>query len=191
MRIGGGILRGRGLRVPPRVRPTGGLAREALFDIWAPRIAGSRFLDLFAGSGAVGIEAFSRGAALSVAVERSAPVFRVLATNYKTLVPGGEWQLLQTTLPAGLSSEKLQKKGPFDLVFADPPYDFTGWHELLEGIAPLLAQEGQVALEHGRRGGPPDEIGPLVRRSRRVYGETELAFYERSGARPLSAERPR
>ena len=103
MRIGGGALRGRGLRVPPRVRPTGGLAREALFDIWAPRIAGSRFLDLFAGSGAVGIEALSRGAALSVAVERSAAVFRVLATNYETLIPDGQWYLERVTLPAGLS----------------------------------------------------------------------------------------
>lgn len=191
MRIGGGVLRGRSLRVPPRVRPTGGLARAALFDVWAPRITGGRFLDLFAGSGAVGIEALSRGAALCVAVERSGPVFRVLTTNYEALAPDGKWRLVRATLPAGLSSENVRKSLPFDLIFADPPYDFLLWRELLEAIAPLLARDGQAVLEHGRRGRPPEEAGPLARRSRRVYGETELSFYEGSSAEPPSGERPR
>ena len=139
----------------------------------------------------MGIEALSRGAALCVAVERSGPVFRVLTTNYETLAPDGEWQLVRATLPAGLSPENLCKTLPFDLVFSDPPYDFVRWSELLERIAPLLARDGQAVLEHGRRGRPPEKAGPLARRSRRAYGETELSFYEWSSSDPLSAERPR
>lgn len=186
MRIGGGALRGRAVKVAPGVRPTGGRAREALFDLWGGRLRGSRFLDLFAGSGAVGLEALSRGAAACVAVERAGPAFETLRANYRRLAPPGTWRLERLSLPAGLGRRALAEGGPFDLIWADPPYDFACWQELLAGIAPLLAASGEAAVEHGRRNRPPEEAPGLSRRDRRAYGETEISFY----SAPLP-ERPR
>lgn len=190
MRIGGGALRGRTVRVAEGVRPTGGRAREALFDIWSTRLAGRRLLDLFAGSGAVGIEALSRGAAFCLAVERSASVARVLRANYENLLPEGAWRILTRPLPGALGSAGLVRSAPFDLVFADPPYAHTAWVELLAGLGPLLARGGEVALEHGRRNRPPEASGGLIRDAMRAYGETELSFYLPS-EEPLPGIRPR
>ncbi len=185
MRIGSGVLKGRSLRVPPGVRPSEGRVREALFNLWQMRVPGSRFLDLFAGSGAVAIEALSRGAAAAVLVERSGRVFKVVEANCKLLIEGaqengalGHWTIYRFPLPAGLSSRPLADQDPFDLVFADPPYDFDDWAGLLERIAPRLAPAGVAALEHSRRNPPPATGGGLTRRSSRRYGESVLSFYE-------------
>ncbi len=191
MRIAGGALRGRRLKVPPAVRPTGGRVREALFDVWAPRLAGSRFLDLFAGSGAVGLEALGRGAAFCLAIEHSGPAFAVLSRNYETLLPDGPWQLSRARLPAGLRREDVSRGGPFDLVFADPPYEFVDWEPLLAGIASVLAAGGEAVVEHGRRNRPPARAAALERHARRAYGETELSFYSPAAKEPSPDSRPR
>ena len=181
MRIGGGSLGGRRVRVPRGVRPTGGRARSALFDVWAPRLGESRFLDLFAGSGAVGIEAIGRGAASLVAVEGSRAAARVLRANCEELLPTDRWRVVGSDLLAALE-RGLDGALPFDLVFADPPYDFADWSMLLIGIAGVLAADGEAAIEHGRRNRPPETAGGLTRSQLRPYGETELSFYARTSA---------
>ncbi|HEY4576004.1 MAG TPA: RsmD family RNA methyltransferase, partial [Thermoanaerobaculia bacterium] len=86
-------------------------------------------------------------------------------------------QIRRLTLPAGLA--RLTDEGPFDLVYADPPYNFDGYGELLESVAPLLAQGGEVAVEHSSRRDLPIEVGPLTRVDVRRYGESAISFYRR------------
>jgi 16S rRNA (guanine966-N2)-methyltransferase len=150
------------------------MIREALFSRWQGRLAGARLLDLFAGSGAVGLEAVSRGAAEAVCVEGRRAVERELARAVQRLSVGNVAVRL-----ARLPSEagKIQPDGGFDLVFADPPYDFTRWEALLSVVADWLADRAEVALEHSVRVELPQEVGGLVRSSARRYGESCLSFY--------------
>jgi 16S rRNA (guanine966-N2)-methyltransferase len=180
LRISGGALRGRTVAVPPGARPTEGRVREALFSIWGDRLPGARFLDLFAGSGAVGIEAASRGAARVLCLEDDARAVRVLRRNVEEL--GGEkgrisaWRV---PLPRGLSRVVEQGEPPFDLIFADPPYAFDDYEELLRRVAPVLAEDGEAVVEHSARAPLAEEVAGLTRVSERQYGETALSFYRR------------
>ncbi|HVF58305.1 MAG TPA: 16S rRNA (guanine(966)-N(2))-methyltransferase RsmD [Thermoanaerobaculia bacterium] len=180
LRISGGALRGRAVAVPPGARPTEGRVREALFSIWADRLPGARFLDLFAGSGAVGIEAASRGAARVLCLEDDARAVRTLRANIKE-VGGEEGQIAawRVPLPRGLSRLVEQGEAPFDLIFADPPYAFTEYAELLRRLAPLLAEDGEAAIEHSARAPLAEEVAGLTRVDDRRYGETALSFYRR------------
>ncbi len=181
IRILGGALRGRTLRVPPGVRPSEGRLREALFSIWQERLPGARFLDLFAGSGAVGLEALGRGAAEVVLVEHDRRTVARLRDNCEQLEVEG-WRVHDGRLPGALGDPFFASQAPFDLVFADPPYVFEAHARLLAAAAPLLAAMGQLALEHPARLAPPDESGGLALVDSRRYGESGLAFYERPEA---------
>ena len=176
VRITGGEFRGRGLAVPPGARPTEGRVREALFSIWSDRIENARVLDLFAGSGVVGLEALGRGALSVLAVDQGLRTVKTLEANAGKL---GErlLEIRRLTLPAGL--DRLKDEGPFDLVYADPPYNFDAYGELLEAVAPLLAQDGEVAVEHSSRRDLALEAGPLTRTDVRRYGESAISFYRR------------
>lgn len=176
VRVTGGEFRGRLLSVPRGVRPSSGTLREALFSIWGERVAGARFLDLFAGTGMVAIEAAGRGAAKVVAIEDDPAVAKALEANL--VRTGAAVGLRRGLLPKGLA-RALGGDAPFDLVFADPPYAFADLAGLLAAIAPHLAGEGEVALEHGARERPPDEIEGLTLRDRRQYGDSALSFYSR------------
>jgi 16S rRNA (guanine966-N2)-methyltransferase len=175
VRITGGEFRGRGLAVPPGARPTEGRVREALFSIWGDRVEGARVLDLFAGSGVVGLEALGRGALSAVAVDQNLRAVETLEANAGKL---GErlLEIRRLTLPAGLA--RLQA-GAFDLVYADPPYNFNLYAELLEAVAPLLAVDGEVAAEHTSRRELPVEVGTLTRVDVRKYGDSAVSFYRR------------
>lgn len=206
VRVTGGAFRGRALAVPPGARPTEGRVREALFSIWRERLDGCRFLDLFAGSGVVGLEAAGRGALSVVCVDQDVQAVRTIAANAGRL---GE-ALLETrrlTLPVGLAAlaagagaggppargggtgpglaggagpgpgPRLGAAGPFDLVFADPPYRFDAFEALLAALPPLLARDAEIAVEHSARRELPLTAGPLVRTDLRGYGESALAFY--------------
>jgi 16S rRNA (guanine966-N2)-methyltransferase len=176
VRLTGGSLRGRRVRVPATARPSSGLVREALFSIWRDELDGARFLDLYAGSGAVAFEAASRGAAGCVCVESHPASLQLLTANRDALGLGQQVQPVRATLPAGL--ERLQ--GPFDLVFADPPYELEVGETLLEALAPLLGPEGELALEHSSRRTPPAKTPSLEpAREPRRYGESSLTFYRR------------
>ncbi|MBV8201158.1 MAG: 16S rRNA (guanine(966)-N(2))-methyltransferase RsmD [Acidobacteria bacterium] len=196
VRITGGAFRGRALAVPAGARPTEGRVREALFSIWRERLDGCRFLDLFAGSGVVGLEAAGRGALSVLCVDQDVQALRAIAANAGRL---GE-ALLETrrlTLPAGLGALAAAGAaktaghgtgagaapgqgwggGPFDLVFADPPYRFDAFEPLLLALPPLLAAGAEIAVEHAARRELPATAGRLVRTDLRRYGESALAFY--------------
>ncbi len=178
VRITGGLFRGRNLDVPPAARPTEGRVREALFSIWRERLAGGdcRFLDLFAGSGAVGLEAASRGAFEVLCVDEAVDAVRAVAGN-TTRLGKPRVEVRRLSLPAGLARLAAESAGPFDLVFADPPYRFAAYEALLAAGAPLLAGDGEVAVEHSSRRELPAQVAALVRTGVRRYGESALSFY--------------
>jgi 16S rRNA (guanine(966)-N(2))-methyltransferase RsmD len=163
--------------VPKGIRPTEGKVREALFSIWYERVDGKRFLDLFAGSGAVGLEALSRGAREVVFVERFSRVTKVLERNCRALTDRG-WLVLTADLPKDLAT--LVPRGTFDLIFADPPYGFSAYSLLISGVGPLLGPEGLFAVETSSRLAPPEAAGDLVLVDSRRYGESRLTFYRSS-----------
>lgn len=175
VRITGGEGKGRSLAVPPGARPTEGRVREALFSIWQERLPGARVLDLFAGSGVVGLEAVGRGALSAVCADEDPRSVKAIERNAAAL--GTPVTIRRLPLPAGLA--RLAREGPFDLIFADPPYAFQDYGKLLAAAASLLASDGEIAVEHSTRGELPLETGELVRVDVRRYGESSLSFYRR------------
>jgi len=154
--------------------------REALFSIWGPSLSGSRVLDLFAGSGAVGLEAAGRGALEVLCVEGDSRSLLVLKKN-RDLLGEDLVSLQRLRLPAGLKGLSKDER-PFDFIFADPPYGFQAYDALLEGAAALLLPDGQMVLEHSVRNTPPLSAGILIRTDQRRYGESALSFYGREPA---------
>ena len=188
-RIVAGAARGRRLAVPPgdSTRPTSDRAREALFSALGSLIrawAGRRFLDLYAGSGAVGLEALSRGAAEVVLVESDAKAARTITANVAAVgLPGAE--VLRTTAELAVRSLGVAGGAPFDVVFADPPYDLGDDRlgEVLLAVRPALADDAVVAVERSTRGGTWEwPAGYEALRSRR-YGEATL-WYGRAAPVP-------
>jgi 16S rRNA (guanine(966)-N(2))-methyltransferase RsmD len=176
VRITGGRFRGRFLTVPAGARPTVGRVREALFSIWADALPDARLLELFAGSGVVSCEALGRGARSAVLIDSSAPVARRLGDNVAGLDLEDAATIYRMTLPRDLARLDSQR---FDLVFADPPYSFTGHTALLTAVAPLVAEGGEVVLEHGARAQSPATVAGFERIDQRVYGESALSRYRR------------
>jgi 16S rRNA (guanine(966)-N(2))-methyltransferase RsmD len=188
LRLSGGRYRGRRLRVPHGVRPTEGRVREALFSIWQAELPGSRFLDLFAGSGAVGLEALGRGAAAVVLVEGDPRVERAAGDNVGGLAAAREVRSYRIRLPAGLAVLR-EREARFDLVFADPPYGFGKLAALVEGAAGVLAEGGSLCLEHSTRDELPEPPPALLLEGTRCYGESCLTFYRpRAGEGPAPAD---
>jgi len=181
-RIIGGAGKGRRLKTAggDATRPTGARVRQSLFDILAPRIPGCRFLDAFAGSGGVGLEALSRGAARVVLVDRSAAAVAAARANAAALsAAGGEVQVFRqeaSTALAALADDGRQ----FDLVYLDPPYA-SDLYEPLVALAGerLLAEGGVVVAEHFHKRALPERIGALVRTRSKRIGDHCLSFYER------------
>jgi 16S rRNA (guanine(966)-N(2))-methyltransferase RsmD len=159
-------------------RPTSDRLRETLFNVLAPRIEGATFLDLYAGSGAVGIEAISRGAARVVFVERAAPALKVLRENLARLEIKGGFEV-----QAGSVSAFLRRSGArFDVVFLDPPYDADAEYAaalgLLGGAASALLNEGAVVIaEHRRKEKLDENYGALTRTRLLEQGDAALSFY--------------
>lgn len=178
MRVVAGSLRGRAIEAPEgdATRPTTDRAREALFNALNSlgAIDGAQVLDLYAGSGALGIEALSRGAASCTFVERDRRALDAIRSNISHLGIADRSKVVAgdvSTLLAGLRR--------FDLVLADPPYDFDDWGRLLSLIAPCLASDALVVAESGRELAPSDEW--KVVRSKR-YGRAWVTFLRRSTA---------
>ena len=174
VRILAGRWRGRRLEAPPEARPTSGRAREALFDLLGERVVGARVLELFAGSGAVGLEAVSRGAASAVLVE---PDPRGIRRTLERL--GAEAASVRVLgSEAGDAVDALASGGErFELVFADPPYQLEPLAAGLARAARLLAPGGILVLQrdHGDGSG---ELPGLRAVSRRAYGRNVFVFYE-------------
>jgi 16S rRNA (guanine966-N2)-methyltransferase len=180
-RIIGGTGKGRRLQSPrgDATRPTGARVRQTLFDILAPRLPGSRFLDAFAGSGSVGLEALSRGAARVVLVEKSRDALQALRANTQALAGGGgDVQVYHQD--ARLAVAALADAGVrFDVVFLDPPYDSDLYEPMLEQAALVLEPAGLVVAEHFHKRALPETIGGLARTREVRIGDHRLTFYAR------------
>ncbi|MCH8993516.1 MAG: 16S rRNA (guanine(966)-N(2))-methyltransferase RsmD [Chloroflexi bacterium] len=177
MRVTGGIARGRKLKRPPAgVRPTTDLVRSAIFDaLEAQGVDSSRVLDLYAGSGALGIEALSRGGDWCEFVERDRTSAALIQENLA--VTGLQERGRVHRIAVERALDRLE--GPYSLLLADPPYDDDGAIAALESIAssPLLAPQATLVYEHGRRREPPEALGPLRLNWSRRYGDTQVSIY--------------
>lgn len=180
MRVIAGLYRGRVLKSPPdsRTRPTSDRLRETLFNVLAPRIGDdTRFLDLCAGTGAVGIEALSRGAAFVTFVDRSKRACALVEENLDKLdVPESETEVVNAD--AENFTARTHARG-WDIAFFDPPYESDYslvMHDF--GAGELLNDGGLLIAEHHTKVPMPDEIGSLRRWRVLKQGETSLSFYE-------------
>ena len=185
MRIVGGELRGRRLDVPRGmdVRPTSEKVREALFDILGPRVAGVSFLDLYAGTGAVGLEALSRGASGAVLVEKGARPLAALRSNVERLGVGGRCRVLPVASEKALRI--LAGEGAaVGVAFCDPPYADAGWPDLLGRLAtfPIWAPPGILVVESAAKSLPACPAGFEAGKTYR-YGDTALSLFRFSGGR--------
>ena len=172
----GGQWRGRRLETPAGIRPTQARVREALFSHWGDRIERCRFLELYAGSGSVSLEALSRGACSSLAVDRDRRALDCMEVNRDRLGAGG-LRVAAAELPERLA-RATAGEAAFDLAFIDPPYDADGLEQLLAAVAALMTDGGQIVLEHSSRRRPPEAAGRLSLNGTRRYGDSALAFYE-------------
>ena len=173
VRILAGRWKGRRLGSGPSARPTSSRARAALFDILGERIAGARVLDLYAGTGAVGFEAVSRGASAAVLVEPDAGPLRKAAET----IEASPAEIAIRSEPAARAAEGLARAGErFDLVFADPPYASGLEPSVGEAVAGLLSKEGIFVLQQDGSGKAP-EIPGLEVRQRRAYGRNVFFFF--------------
>jgi 16S rRNA (guanine966-N2)-methyltransferase len=184
MRITGGDLRSRALRAPrgQATRPTTDRVREALFGILtaAGAVEGAQVLDLYAGTGALALEALSRGAAGAVLVESGRDALAALRTNVETL--GLEDRAQVVAGDVAQTVRRMAGAGPFDMVFADPPWALVDAGQpaaVLSDLARrgLITSDCRVVLEHSARTAPFD-IDGLVRIDTRRYGDTALTFYK-------------
>jgi len=178
-RIVAGALGGRRVTMPPgrATRPTSDRVREALFSSLATLVdlEGCRFADLYAGSGAVGIEALSRGAAHALFVESDARTARVLRDNVAALGVTARAELVIAPV-----ARTLAVRAPYDVVFADPPYDLPAEDvtEMLDHLVRggWLATDAVVVVERRTRSGPLDWVPGVTGLRSRRYGETTLWY---------------
>ena len=183
MRVIAGTFRSRTLQAPSGLatRPTSDRRRETLFNVLAPRIAGAAFLDLYAGSGAVGIEALSRGAQRVVFVERAPAALKVLRTNLAKLDLKTGFDVQPESVSSYLRRGAGQDRG-FDVVFLDPPYDAEEEYATTLGLlggaaAGLLAEGAVVVAEHRRKQGLEDQYGSIARTRLLRQGDAALSFF--------------
>lgn len=178
LRIIAGRYRGRRLHTPAglAVRPTAGRVKESLYNVLQDIVAGARVLDLYAGSGNLGLEASSRGAREVVCVECAPAALRVLRRNLEAL---------GTSDVAMVRDDALRYLGrpqpePFDVILADPPYDAGAEDTLLGAVAgPVLRPGGVFVLQHGRAWHAPDAAAGLRRWQSKRFGDTALDFFVR------------
>lgn len=190
MRVIAGTYRSRPLVAPrgQETRPTSDRLRETLFNVLAPRIEGARFADLYAGTGAVGIEALSRGAAHVTFVESAAAAITALCTNLTALGIRSGFEIQQRSVPVVLRN--LARRDPqFTLVYLDPPWEdrmaYTQTLSFLGGAAStLLVPDALVVAEHARRmpDGLAESYATLHRYRVLEQGDAALSFYQQKSS---------
>ena len=192
MRIISGIAKGRKLFTPPlsekSIRPTSDRAREALFNILGKRVAQSTVLDLFAGTGALGLEAFSRGAQFVVFIDNNHLALQLIKKNIFLCLNGysgnREMRVVKHDLTQNFPPKKLppETASGFELIFADPPYSQDISFSILEFVnnSSLLTQNGLLIVEESHNVKLPTSLSTLELVDRRVYGEAAFCFYESS-----------
>lgn len=171
------------------MRPTSDRLREALFNVIAPRIEGVRFLDLCAGSGAIGIEALSRGVDHVTFIDRSRKMCGLIEANLDLCkIPDENTQVIQSEaveflrrclIPKG--SRKEPRHDPWDIVFFDPPYA-TDYLKVLDifgsSASTLLIENGLLIVEHNHKNELKDKVGSIIRSRKLKQGDSALSFYQ-------------
>jgi 16S rRNA (guanine(966)-N(2))-methyltransferase RsmD len=183
MRIIGGTSRGRRLSGPrgAAIRPTADQVKEALFNILADRIVGARFLDLFAGTGNIGLEALSRGATGATFVESDPHARRLLEANVRRC----GFERVADVRPVPVSRFLQRARGPaYDIVFLDPPYQTQHAQQVLPSLGGngIVHSHGMVVVEHFHKTRLGDPIGHLTLVKTYRYGDTCLSVYQRDRA---------
>jgi 16S rRNA (guanine966-N2)-methyltransferase len=181
MRVIAGKYRGRKLKSPPSIqtRPTSDRLRETLFNILAPRIEGARFLDLCAGTGAVGVEALSRGAARVIFVDRSRKMSALVAANIESLEATDATEIVASEALEFLRRHIKHQAESFDIIFFDPPYaeDYEAVLAFIgEHAAEILRADGIVIVEHHKKRLLSDDP-PLKRYRELKQGDSILSFF--------------
>ena len=174
LRVTAGALRGRRVPIPKgEVRPTSERARQAYFNIVGERIEGAHFLDLFAGSGIFSLEAMSRGAESATAVDESAANTRAITTVAQSL------QIrVETITSDALTALKRLTGRKFDLVYADPPYRYDRYDDLLLRLEAVASDNALLAVEHRRNTSPFTATPARLSFLRRAeYGEVWISFF--------------
>ncbi|RPI54184.1 MAG: 16S rRNA (guanine(966)-N(2))-methyltransferase RsmD [Acidobacteria bacterium] len=171
MRVIAGELKGRRLKAPTwnTLRPTSDKLRETLFNVVAQRVTGARVLDLYAGTGAIGIEALSRGASHVTFIDTDARARKLIEENLRHCGIEDRYVIIRTpqSLPAG----------SFDLAVLDPPYDEPDLTASIAAAERLVSPDGLLVLEHARRRPAPDQVGRLRKTRDLLSGDSALAFY--------------
>lgn len=177
MRIIAGELKGRRLQAPTwdGLRPTSDKLRETLFNVVAQRVSGARMLDLYAGTGAIGIEAISRGAAHATFVESDPRALKLIEQNLRHCAVADRYAIIRHHLDG--EAPPTLPAGSFDLIVLDPPYDEPDLRAAIAAAERLMAAGGLLVLEHARRNPAPDQVGGLRRTRDLVSGDSALAFY--------------
>ena len=177
MRIIAGTLKGRRLQAPdwPGLRPSSDRLRETLFNVLAPVIGGARFLDAYAGTGAVGIEALSRGASHVTFVERDPRAQALIQSNLDRCGVKDRYAIIR----AGFDGAAERLGGVFDVLFLDPPYGAPELGQALKAAASLATDEALLIVEHAKRDAVPDEVGGMKRTRELVQGDSVLSFFRR------------
>ena len=176
MRVIAGSLKGRRLTAPTwdGVRPTSDKLRETLFNVVASRVRDARVLDAYAGTGAIGIEALSRGAAHVTFVDRDPRALRLIKENLRRCGVSDRYAIIRIRLGGPLDLPA----GSFDLAVLDPPYDERDLTAAIAAVEPLIGA-GLLVLEHARRRPSPVSCGRLTRTRELMSGDSALAFYSR------------
>jgi 16S rRNA (guanine966-N2)-methyltransferase len=195
LRIIGGTAKGRRLQTPPKgtvsrtgsqlIRPTADRAREALFSIIGKEVEDATVLDLFAGTGALGLEALSRGAQSAVFVDKSSQSTDLIKKNIELCGFSDKSFIIKRDLAKSLSFlEKYAPNREFSIIFIDPPYRKALCLKILEELASenLLASSGLVVAEDDAGNQLPESVGSLSLFDRRRYGEIGFWFYRNSNA---------
>ena len=164
----------------PGIRPTSNKVREALFSILSAKIPGSAILDLFAGSGSMGLEAISRGAEKAVFVDNNTGSISAIKKNLKDLGVSADVKVMQLGVVQAV--KKLCGQEKFDIVFMDPPY-FKGWiKKILLNLSQydILKHPALLICEHHKKEELPQQDGPFFRFKESRYGDTVLSFYKKN-----------
>ena len=181
MRITGGQSKGRALAGPKSnsIRPTSDQVKEAIFNIIGHDLKGFLVLDLFSGTGSLGLEALSRGATKTVFVDKAQESVNLIRKNLKRCGFEGLGLILRRDLLKGLSSIPLQHGKAFDLVFLDPPYGKGFLQPMLKQLAEgdLLAPMAHVVAESAKNEALPSSIGRLGMKKSKTYGDTRLTLF--------------
>ena len=164
----------------PGTRPLADRVKQTLFGILEPDLPGARFLDLFAGSGAAGIEALSRGAAHATFVERDQRAIGTIRTNLARTALGDEGRatIVRADVLTWLRDPDRAASAPYDLMLIDPPYDdIESMATALEAASAIVSRGGRVVAKHFWRTPPPPMVGLLASERERRFGDTALTFY--------------